>query len=269
MNTNYITRGVWKSLLLLMMAVFTGCSTMDDDEVNGGSTEGEASSTFAASEKPGWSIELMGNDAKPNWVAPNPSNYESSMVIMVQLQEELVRYSTDADSMTVFIGNECRALPSTRSVSKSGNIYFVLKIRGNNEDRNVNFSLCYYCAKLHKIFTVTGNETFVSERTYGVDEEYIPQFLRGATKYPLVSYLNVTLQDNPPFTPSDEDEVAVFVGDECRGIGRVGKNISVLCNTDGETMQVRYYSAEKKGIYTLNKPVVINKNTVNEVTLTF
>jgi hypothetical protein len=263
MNTTYITTGVWKSLVLLLMFAFAGCSTMEEDNNDG--------ATFATSAYPEWNINqlLMGNDPVPDWIAPDPSNYESSMFIMVQLQEELVRYSTDADCMTVFIGNECRATPSTRSVSKSGNIYFVLKIRGNNEDRNVNFSLCYYCAKLHKIFSLTDNGSFATERTYGVDEEFEPQFLKGATKYPIISYLDVTLQDNPPFTPSIEDEVAVFVGDECRGTGRVGKKFSVLSNTDGENMQVRYYSKEKNGVYTFNKPVVINKNTTNKVTLTF
>jgi hypothetical protein len=252
-----------------MMAVFTGCSTMDDDEVNGGSTEGEASSTFAASEKPGWSIELMGNDAKPNWVAPNPSNYESSMVIMVKLQNELVPYSTDDDRMTIFIGNECRARPSVRNIEDNGDIYFVLNIWGNSSDRDVTFGLHYYCAALHQIFTLRGIATFVAERTYGIEEDYVPPLLKGCKKYPIQNTLFITQADNAPFVPATNDLVAVFVGNECRGVGQIGKAFTVFRTSVNETLQLRYYSSEKGGIYTLNQTVTMGENENKTINIAF
>jgi len=86
--------------LMMLMAVLTlgwGCSSDNDDS----STSGNATFT-AATTAPDWSVNMKSNDAAPEWVAPDPSKFESSMFTQVKLQDELVPYTTENDRMTVF-----------------------------------------------------------------------------------------------------------------------------------------------------------------------
>ena len=66
-----------------------------------------------------------------------------------------------------------------------------------------------------------------------------------------------------------DDQVAVFAGSECRGTGRVGMPFTVFCTSAEESLQLRYYSAQQGGIYTLTQPVTINKNETKTVTINF
>jgi hypothetical protein len=177
------------------------------------------------------------------------------MFIMVKLQDELAAHSTDGDLMTVFIGDECRTVPAIRNVDKNGGIYFLLKIRGNSTDRDVNFGLRYYCESLRQVFAIEGTESFASERDYGFDTDFVPPLLLGCKKYPIQQTLTVTLPSTAPFTPDESDIVAVFAGGECRGVGTAGQPFTVFRTTDGETLDVRYYSAKQAGVYTLTQKV--------------
>ena len=136
--------------IMILVAALTmawGCSSDDEEKLEG--------STFIASEKPKWLANVMGNDDKPQWEAPDPLKYESSMFIMVKLEQRLVGVSTDNDMMTVLINGECRAVPAVRQIDNFNSYYFVLKVRGNSKDRDVSFSLCYYCAMLHQLYILT------------------------------------------------------------------------------------------------------------------
>ena len=236
--------------IIMLTAVLTmawACSSDSDDT--------PANYTFATAEKPAWSVDLTGSDNAPAWTAPAPSLFESSMFIMVKLQDELAAYSTDGDLMAVFIGDECRTVPAIRNIDKAGGVYFVLKIRGNSTERDVNFALRYYCAQLRRVFTLQGTEKFATERTYGFDEDFVPPLLLGCKKYPVQQTLTAELPSTTPFTPDESDIVAVFAGGECRGVGVAGQPFTVFRTTDGETLDVRYYSAKQAGVYTLKQKV--------------
>ena len=236
--------------IIMLTAVLTmawACSSDSDDT--------PANYTFEQAAMPAWSVDLTGNDDAPAWTAPDPSLFESSMFIMVKLQDELAAYSTDGDLMAVFIGDECRTVPAIRNVDKAGGVYFVLKIRGNSTERDVNFALRYYCAQLRRVFTLQGTEKFATERTYGFDEDFVPPLLLGCTKYPVQQTLTAELPSTTPFTPDESDIVAVFAGSECRGVGVAGQPFTVFRTTDGETLDVRYYSAKQAGVYTLKQKV--------------
>ena len=237
-----------KYLVLSILALAVGGCSSDDESTS-------ANYTFAAQERPTWSVDLSGNDDAPAWTAPDPSLFESSMFIMVKLQDELAAHSTDGDLMTVFIGDECRTVPAIRNVDKNGGIYFLLKIRGNSTDRDVNFGLRYYCESLRQVFAIEGTESFASERDYGFDTDFVPPLLLGCKKYPVQSELTVSLPAAVPFTPDSGDIVAVFAGGECRGVGTAGQPFTVFRTTDGETLDVRYYSAKQAGVYTLTQKV--------------
>jgi len=250
--------------IMILVAALTmawGCSSDDEEKLEG--------STFIASEKPKWLANVIGNDDKPQWEAPDPLKYESSMFIMVKLEQRLVGVSTDNDMMTVLINGECRAVPAVRQIDNFNSYYFVLKVRGNSKDRDVSFSLCYYCAMLHQLFILTGKESFAAERTYGVEEDYIPPLFKGNTKFPIQFKQLIHLPENAPFNQSKDDRVAVFVGDECRGQGEPDSPFYVFCTNENETLQVRYYSAEKGGIYTLKQTMVPTKDEERESTIAF
>ena len=242
----------------------TGCSSSDDDD-----NSTFKASTFSAAERPTWQIDLSGNAAAPSWTAPDPTKFESSMFILVKLQDELKPYSTDGDLMTVFINDECRAVPAVRNVDDNGDIYFVLKIRGNGNDRDVNFGLCYYCPAISQLFILEGRETFVTEVTYGYDEDFEPPLLIGCRRYPVKNYVTASLPAQPPFTPDQGDVVAAFVGNECRGVGAVGQSFVVLRTDPSETVTLRYYSARQGGVYTLQQTVELNGGEDTHITLAF
>ena len=252
-------------MLLAVLTMLWGCSSDSDD---GDKLEG---SSFVSAEKPSWTVDMKANDPVPTWPDPDPSKYESwsSMIIMVCLEEQLARYASDDDKMTVFIGDECRAMPAPLQKDYSGKCYFVLKIDGNSTDRDVPFSLCYYAAKIHHLFKLNATQTFVPSTTYGTDKDFVPQLIKGSSRYPVQGDLTVKLPDTAPFTPSDDDFVAVFVGDDCRGVGTVGQPFTVFLTSAGETPHVRYYSAQKGGVYTFKQSLTIAAGDSKEVTLSF
>ena len=97
----------------------------------------------------------------------------------------------------------------------------------------------------------------------------MPPLLQSCKRYPVQARLTVSLPETVPFPPAADDQVAVFSGTECRGTGRAGKPFTVFCTSAGESLQLRYYSAQQGGIYTLTQPFTISKNEVKAITMRF
>lgn len=226
-----------------------GC-TSDDDS---GNEVSQYKATFTSvQEAPDWSVDFYSNDPKPSWTPIDNSEFESSMVIVAKLQKELVPFSTDDDVMAVFINNSCHTIaPRNIDIYNGENIYFVLNVYGTPTDNTSGVTLSYYSGGLHQLFTVSQeNMVFLNEFTIGTDKDFIPHMLYGTSKYPIINHIFVETPDNPPFNVSDDDIVAVFVGNECRGVNKVGNPITVYRYNADEQVYVRYYSSEKQGIYT-------------------
>lgn len=252
--------------IILLTAVLTmlwGCSS-DSDNVSSPSA-----STFVESGRPSWSVDLSGNDAAPGWQDIDRSLYESWMYITVKLQDELAAYAGDGDLMTVFIGDEQRTRPAAPNIYADGSVYFVMTIGGNSTDREINIRLCYWCAQLRQLFTIEGKSTFTPELPYGNTSDYVPPLLKGSKKYPVQQQLTVNLPAKVPFTASADDLVAAFAGNECRGVGSIGKPFTVFRTSAGEALQVRYYSTDKAGIYSILQTVTLNGNAIQAITLEF
>ena len=96
---------------------------------------------------------------------------------------------------------------------------------------------------------------FAPEFTYGNKEDFVPPLLRGFKKFPVQQKLIVALPNSVPFTPDAGDMVAVFTGDECRGVGLVDKAFTAFRTSSGEVLQLRYYSKQKGGVYTFRQSV--------------
>ena len=87
-----------------------------------------------------------------------------------------------------------------------------------------------------------------------------------SSKYPLYTQLSVSIPETVPFTVTKDDKLAVFVGDECRGILHTSAedyfrwSSVVVSREENETATIRYYSAEKQGIYTIAEGVSLNND---------
>jgi hypothetical protein len=245
-----------KTVKILMtvaaLATVWGCSTANDNEIE---TVKPTGCTFEHADRPAWSVDLTGNDAAPDWGNFNLSLYENSMYVLVTLQDELAAHSTEADRMAVFIGGERRTQLAVPNFYDDGAVRYVLRIYGNSTDRNVRFTLQYYSVALKQLFSIGTEEKFVPEFTYGNIKDFVPPLLKGCKKFPVQNQLTVSLPDQPPFTPDNNDLVAVFVGSECRGVGVAGKPFNVFRTSETEKLTLRYYSVQQAGIYTMAQTV--------------
>lgn len=230
-------------LLTAALTTLWGCASDDKEKY-------DSNVTFSVADKPSWMVDLTGNEERPDWTTPDPAAYECEMFVLVRLQDELIATSSDDDCMAVFIDGQCRGLTQVRNAAKGGAYYFLLKVNGNNEDLQASLTLSYYSAQLKQVFTLSGIDSFVPERTVGFKEDYVPALIDGCSKYPIQRKLTVTLKPSAPFNVMSDDQVAVFAGDECRGAGQVGTTFTIFAREEGELMQIRYYSAYKGGIYT-------------------
>lgn len=257
-------------MTVAVLATAWGCSTDTDEQTgteNGLATTMPPSAgyTFEHADRPAWGVDLTGNDAAPDWGNFNMSLYENSMYVLVTLQDELAAHSTEADRMAVFIGGERRTQLAVPNFYDDGAVRYVLRIYGNSTDRNVRFTLQYYSVALKQLFSIGTEEKFVPEFTYGNIKDFVPPLLRGCKKFPVQNQLTVSLPGQTPFTPDNNDLVAVFVGDECRGVGVAGKPFNVFRTSETEKLTLRYYSVQQAGIYTMAQTVTAE----TDITLAF
>lgn len=243
------------TMLMAALTLMWGCSSDDDglgDKVK-----------FADNAKPMWMVDWTSNATLPDWKDPDPTKYECSMNVLVELDGVAERNSSERDMMGVFIDGECRGV-SYRNVLQDGSVAFLLHLYGSSEENDHPMELRYYCDKLHHLTISNAIPSF--EPSNLIDDTYhlVFDLDYGSTKFPIFTELTVMLPENLPFTPHDDDMLAVFVGDECRGVGRhekelfEGWKLVVYSVQKGETAQVRYYSAANEGIYTVMKTFELN-----------
>lgn len=245
-------------LALLVSVVMTSCSSDSDDE----SIENHA--TFVKVDKaPDWQNEwldaMVYTDSKPDWELVDMSDFDSHSVLVVKLDKELIPRSTDDDIMAVFVDGECRAVSPRNVVSDE--ISFVLNVRGSSSGFGSEFSLCYYSGGLHQIFKVTEHGgILINEYILGTDKDFTLPIVFGGTKFSNITLCAVNVPDNAPFKQTDDDLIAAFVGDECRGVCKKNSvGLIIFTHSDDELVQLRYYSVEKGGIYTDATLTEVNK----------
>lgn len=254
---------------IIFMAALTiawGCSSSSSSDEDNTNPVGFTSTVLKSPYRPEWKIDLMMNDAAPNWEAPDASNFESSMTVLVKLPDELVPYSTDEDKMAVFVNDECRAV-SVRNLFNSGGfdeVYFVLNVRGTATADNGEYRLEYYSGGAHHLFTQTGiSSTFVNEyiRT---DGELVAGLLVGNHKYPVKSLVRVLFPYEIPFDMIDleRDVVGAFVDGECRGLARPLNEMTIVADNMGEMVELRYYSSRSNSIYVMKDKIRLRSTSM-------
>ncbi len=254
----------YKSFIATMAALTLvwGCSSSDDDNGKPTFNNQTVPSTFQASPNPHWAVDMTDTQEPPQWTAPDPAMYENKMIVLLRLQEELVPFSTDADLMAVFVDDECRAL-SQRSGTAS-KVYFVFNIHSRNTYVTEKYKICYYSGGLKQLFVLEGEDTFRNEMNVGFDTEFAPALINGSTKYPVKTAFTVNLSsiDSTEIEKSEGDRVAVFVGDECRGVGNPEAPFTVFGYKQNEQGEVYYYSQNQGGIFTATQPITLAGDTL-------
>lgn len=262
MKTNQIVnakRAKCKLALILMavLPILWGCSSDNDDDNQG------SFFTQPVSQRPTWQIDWSSDATEPDWQDPDATKYECSMNMLMELDEETARFSTDDDVMAVFIGGECRGV-SYRNKMLNGAVAFLLHIKGSSEESGKEMKIRYYCASLHHMTIVDAVPSFTPNFLLNDTYSSVLSIGNHSQKYPVLTELTVMMPEKLPFTINADDMLAVFVGDECRGHGVYnpevfpGWKVSVYSVQKGEQAQVRYYSAEKNCIYPFSKTFKLN-----------
>ena len=104
-------------------------------------------------------------------------------------------------------------------------------------------------------------------KVYGLDEDLIPQFTLGSSKYPIVfdvDLISLAPQLTTTVTPEIGDIVAVFVGDECRGVQTLDARLlntstimTVYARQQLESYTVKYYQHSTKQVTTFSTPIIL------------
>ncbi len=209
---------------------------------------------------PAWAIDWTYNQERPDWQEPQAGRFENFSVMLVQIEDALWPYTNDDDMMALFVGDELRGVSGPAITLGGGGDAerpsFLLKAYGNeNDGQNIEVTLMYYSSRLKQIFARSANIVYSMDVVVGIDEDFIPQFTLGSTKYPIVTALDAApLLDEARITPADGDRIAAFVDGECRGISHVSSpqstTINIYSRNVGESVTVDYYQAATSLIYT-------------------
>ena len=249
MKTKYLLFGMLASLVL------GACSSDDDNNVN--DPKNAAYTETTVTQAPAWQIDWSNNQERPNWTEPDGSLYANWTILKVQIEDALKVYASDGDLMALFVNGEIRALAKP-AVSVGGGTAtgkFLMKAYGNETgSETVNMSLQYYSSTLKHLFTLTGDINLDSDETTGIDEDFIPEFTLGPSKYPVVmAFDGKDLLTKASIVPAKGDCLAAFVGDECRGIcASPAENLTwvVYGRQEGESLTVKYYQTATGKLFT-------------------
>lgn len=256
MNKNIL----YSIAILLASLTLWACGSDDEETPSGYSVE-------TVSQAPAWQVNWTGNDSRPDWQEPNSADYENWTMLLLQVEDELKPYATENDLLALFVGDELRGLTGPARVVTDGEEIvqkgeFILKAFGNEADQNVmSVTLRYYCSQLKQTFSRTVEMTYEMGKVYGLDEDLIPQFTLGSSKYPVVTTMTLepVVQAQNDIQPMAEDMVAAFVGDECRGVltlndqaaNYLDEQLTVFGRQAGEVYTLKYYSNATQSIYTI------------------
>ena len=262
----------YKSCFIMMaaLAILWGCSSDDDSDSTKSKPQTEQqeenslNSLFTASEYPDWAINWKWFEAAPTWQEPDRNQYADpcSMQLRVVLDEGLASFSTDADKMAVFIDQTCRAISKRNVIEQDGKVVFLLSIWGDRQEIGSAMELRYFSAQLTQTFKNRKLPPFEPDNLWGDKYNLVQEISMGSSKYPYTTKLSVLLPSALPFKAHSGDCVFVFVKDECRGVFKTStENVFsgyVFSHNEGETAEIRYYSVDKQGYYTIKSPVTLN-----------
>lgn len=240
-------------MLAASLTMLWGCSSSDDD----GGNNNSQSHSVKVGEAPHWTFDtespVLGDiQGKPDWKEANFYDFEDNMTAIVFVSEHFgVKLAAD-DRMAAIVNGEVREIctPTIYNIPDVENLLycFMLYIPFGSDDDAV--ELQYYNAKYNQTY-INKDAFSVKDYTVGDDELFF------FTLRPMTSFTFV-VPPGQPFTPAPDDEMAMFIGDECCGVAssypdQNGQPLWIVpaydMNRRGEKAHLRYYSSQTKTIY--------------------
>ncbi len=245
-------------MIAASLTILWGCGSSDGDDNNptqGGNNAGGLHGVTVAS-APHWTFDTTtpppGDiQGKPDWNEVNFYDFENNMTAIVFLSNDFGVKISQGDRMAAIVDGEVRDIsePYDYNIPDSEPVKcFMLFIPFDSDENGV--ELQYYRSESDQTY-IAKNIFSVNDDTVGDDELFL------YTLCPM-TFRAITLPKDLPFTPSPDDEMAVFIGDECCGVAERqsdtnGTPIWLVSAYDmkrsGEKAHVRYYSAQVKTIY--------------------
>ena len=247
-------------LILYAAVLAVACACSSDDETI-------STAPFTAVQAPHWAVDWSSNDPAPDWQEPAATLYECSMNLLVTLDEELQKVSSSQDQMAIFINGTCRGV-SKPNVYPDGSVVFLIHIKGSSQETGQPMELQYYSGGAKALFNDPYMPPFTPNNL--MDEAFRLVFdpTGNSLKYPLFVPLSVTLPEQLPFNRADGDEMAVFIDGECRGVLTECEDLypgwrGIIVYREGEDKaELRFYSAEKGGVYTVAQGIVLGDEVI-------
>ena len=179
---------------------------------------------------------------------------EAGIVAYVVTPDIFSPYTSGNDIVAAFVGNECRGVFSQRLPVNGKTVYRIPVSINPNEK----IAFRYYNATLKYIFTTADNISLSASSIFGstTTPEVLPLITDGC--HPLKMTAVVEIDGDQVKDISQNDKLAAFVDDECRGIGTFVENngrkmFEVEINGSlgsHEKLNFKYYNASLKYLYT-------------------
>lgn len=259
-----------ESILLYAAALVMlwACSSSDD-----GNAPVEGVTTTPSATPPVWEVKMnmpQGDvNGKPNWdwdegEDPDFNQFENHMTAILSISDETLPFTSDDDRVAAIVDGEVRDV--VPRVPYGDGYAFMLFIPFDAEENMVEIQ--YYNAMKDMTYLFAGQFS-VQDDAVGNDEAFLFSFFQHAV-------VNFTLV-NQPFQCMPGDKLALFVGDTCYGVCEyVDEHTSWNLNVfepnekvDFSKATVRYYSGQKKTIYSTQLPLDIHFTGDTPISATF
>lgn len=180
---------------------------------------------------------------------------ENSMTAVVRIPDELQAYANPEDKLAAFIGEECCGVG--KLIKPNDNPMYEMVIKSIDDPAaKVNFR--YYSATNTYLYQTETPIDFKAESAYGTETDPQTISISMSGKYPLKMTAVIALPSNitPYYQPNDK--LAAFVGNDCRGIGKMIKNeygqvtfsMEIIgSNTPDQIVHFKYYNTRNSYMY--------------------
>ena len=259
-----------ESILLYAAALVMlwACSSSDD-----GNAPVEGVTTTPSATPPVWEVKMnmpqSDVNGKPNWDwdegdDPDFNQFENHMTAILSISDETLPFTSDDDRVAAIVDGEVRDV--VPRVPYGDGYAFMLFIPFDAEENMVEIQ--YYNAMKDMTYLMAGQFS-VQDDAVGNDEAFLFSFFQHAV-------VNFTLL-NQPFQCMPGDKLALFVGDTCYGVceyvdEHTTWNLNVFEpneKVDFSKATVRYYSGQKKTIYSTQLPLDIQFTGGTPISATF
>lgn len=197
---------------------------------------------------PHWSVVAPMTSSAPQWqVADKDINLNSTMTIIASTDN----MSKD-DRLAVFCDDICIGTTEPIEAGSYGLLFFINVYMPANPDMPLTFA--YYSATCHSICYWPDEILYEHDGVLGLGSN--PYILSPATAMPYRYALTLPYTLPEVDTISPQDEIAAFVGEECRAVvsgetylHESSHTIRVALKDKQESCIIRYYNAKQGKIY--------------------